>query len=110
MIVTVPHSMRWWCPLDEAVRHFRRYERAELCDAFLAEALLPEHVFTWGGPIYDLYYRLLLNRAKPEATWKEQSRLVRGFEKVLYGALFLDDLFSGARIGKMLFGVARKPL
>lgn len=109
LIVSVPHSMRNWGPHDEAVHHLRRYEKAGLCEALVAKGLQPDHVFTWGSAVYDVYYRLLLNRVRAETTWKRKGWLVRQMQKLLYWSFFVDDAFKGIGMGRMLFAVARKP-
>jgi SAM-dependent methyltransferase len=109
LVVSVPHSMRWWSQVDEAVGHLRRYEKAELSSGFRAGGLLPERVFTWGGPLYHLHRKLLTGRVKLDHTWKHPNWVVVALQKVLYAALFLDDVFVGARIGRFLYGVARRP-
>jgi len=109
LILSVPHSMRFWGPHDEAVHHLRRFEPDELCEVLESLGMTVDSAFTWGTLVYRAYYALILNRMSPQATWRRKSRLIRFLHSILYHAFRVDDLLTGLRGGRMLFVVARKP-
>ena len=108
VIISVPHSMRFWGPHDEAVYHVRRFERDELRTAVEGAGLEVTECFTWGSGLYRLYYALVLNRIAPSSTAGRKSRTSRVAHWVLYHALYVDDLVVGLGAGRMLFLVARR--
>ena len=108
-LITVPHSMKYWGPHDEAVHHIRRFEKKDLCETLQAEGFRIERAFTWGGVLYDLYYRFLLNRINPQRTFQSKSVLQRAVHCILYRLFFIDDRFVKVVSGRMLFIVAAKP-
>src|SRR5690606_6158911 len=109
-VISVPHSMRFWGPHDEAVFHIRRFEHDELRRALTQAGLNVVKSFTWGSLLYRMYYAAVLNRVSPPTTAGSKGPLMRRAHRVLYGAFYLDDLLVSRQRGRMLFAVAQKPL
>jgi 2-polyprenyl-3-methyl-5-hydroxy-6-metoxy-1,4-benzoquinol methylase len=109
VIISVPHSMRFWGPHDEAVHHVRRFEAKALRAAVEDAGLDVVRLFTWGSGLYRIYYGLVLNHVAPAATAGRKSALSRALHTLLFRLLHVDDMLPDTGHGRMLFLVARRP-
>ena len=121
-IAAVQHRVSYWTILDDT-RNFRRYEREDLIEKCRRAGLRPVKLFTWGWPLYQLYYRMLVhihgyNLSGYDAS-VETERMPRRFSRIrqigsrclaeaLYYFLMGDDLFIRSGRGRWLFGVFQK--
>lgn len=108
LIIVVPHKEKYWTKHDEASGHFRRYEQRELCAKLEENSFRIVESFTWGYPIYDIYYRLILENVKSETLWEQKGFLKEVLSKILYYLFYFDDIFINNEKGRKLFILAEK--
>lgn len=105
LIVTTPFGMKNWTRHDNWARHIRRYELNELQKKLKQSGFNIEEIFIWGYPIYNTYYKLILQNVDP--THAHTSRL-RKTSRFLNNLFQLDDLFTWTHKGRRLFAVVKK--
>jgi SAM-dependent methyltransferase len=109
LIVVVQHDERYRSELDERYG-VRRHDRASLTRRFAEHGLECVELFTWGFPLFNLYYRLLERSGAGEVGSNALSPLTRRIARKLVPSLLrVDDLFKWTDRGRVLFGVFRKP-
>lgn len=112
VIIAVSHRMKYWTKLDEK-RNFRRYEMRDLIEKFQSVGLEKREIFSWGWPVYTLYYTILLRASRYNLDGTTVSKGHPFFSsflsKVFYFLFFIDDLFVSAGRGRWLFAVFQKP-
>ena len=108
LIMVVPHKKKYWTKHDEAAGHFRRYECNELCTMLEEYHFRIVERFTWGYPLYDIYYRWILENIKTETIWKRKGFLKKVISKLLYSAFYFDDFFINRGKGRKLFILAER--
>lgn len=108
LIVTTPHRQEYWSEHDTAAGHLRRYEIDDLAKKLMRNGMKLLKVTTWGFPFYHLYFKFILNHAKPSTTFKQKNLVVRIVLDFLYILFYVDDLFKRNRRGRMLFLIAEK--
>lgn len=108
LIVVVPHKEKYWTKHDTAVGHFRRYECSELCTMLEKNHFRIVESFTWGYPLYDIYYRLILGNIKTETLLRQKGFLKRVVTKILLYIFYFDDLFTNSEKGRKLFVLAER--
>ncbi len=135
LVVSVPAHAKRWGVDDEAVGHFRRYEKQGLIELLDRTGFGVEHVECWGYPLANMIrplrnfkYRQKLKRRNIDPAGEEQraemsaeSGVDRSFEARLYPLqksrvgtavmswfLELQKTFAGTELGNGLLVVARK--
>jgi 2-polyprenyl-3-methyl-5-hydroxy-6-metoxy-1,4-benzoquinol methylase len=108
LVLTLPHRQEYWTRHDTAVAHLRRYEKQEVIKELQKNGFKVVRAFTWGYPLYHLYYNLLLKQLKPETTWKKKGYFTRLVSCLCYLIFFFDDLFIKTNKGRMLIVLAEK--
>lgn len=103
LILVVPHKKKYWTKHDGAVGHFRRYECSELCTMLEENQFRIIESFTWGYPLYDIYYRLILENIKTETLLTQRGVLKKILAKILWCIFYFDDLFTNSGNGRKLF-------
>lgn len=78
-LLSVPSRMRLWTAADEAVGHFRRYERESLMAMLSNLGLEIEKFWSYGFPlrILTLPFRAIRGRLSPRADLSRQDRTLR---------------------------------
>ena len=109
LIIVTPHSMKYWTKKDEDALNFRRYEVNELADKCKKAGLEKVEIFTWGWPLFSIYYHFM-TKVNQEKVLKESGSkfLVSFIQKILYHLFFFDDKFIRFNRGRILFGVFKK--
>jgi SAM-dependent methyltransferase len=108
IFITVPALMRHWGSHDVFAHHFRRFEIGEIESSLQSLNFQVLESLCWGWPIYDLYYRFILNKSAPESMLKTVTSPIKVFAATcMYYLFFLDDLFHTSK-GRRLFIVAQK--
>lgn len=112
LIIVVQHKKEYWNRLD-TLRLYRRYEANELEAKCLKYGLKRTEIFSWGWPLYHLYYKVVIKNDE-KFNDKEKSRaktmLVRLISFLLYAVFFLDDLFTPLNRGRQLYAVFQKEI
>ncbi len=108
LVITVPHRPEYWTAHDDAMYHFRRYERRALGALLERNGLRVVRSFGWGVPLYHLYYRLVLQNVSPQTTLKPKGPLTRVAMKALYYLFFFDDLWANLNKGRILIVLAER--
>lgn len=122
LVVTVPANRRLWSYFDEASRHRRRYETAELRDTLAAAGFAVEYLSPYMAPLVPPMWlgrrlRGLTRGHRPEASAddlaSEDLRVVPVANAVMGSVLRVEGLAlaSGARLpfGTSLLALARRP-
>jgi 2-polyprenyl-3-methyl-5-hydroxy-6-metoxy-1,4-benzoquinol methylase len=108
ILITVPALMKHWGSHDIFAHHIRRFEIGQIEKELQNMNYQVLESYCWGWPIYDLYYRFVLNKSTPESMMKTVTSPIKMFAAAcMYYLFFLDDLFHTSR-GRRLFIVARK--
>jgi SAM-dependent methyltransferase len=112
-VVTVPAGADRFGPLDLAVGHFRRYDKAVLVRLLADAGLEVERVVGWGWPFGRLYDALVQRPALVRADGRGGGLLRRlGSSRVVacaWGLLFdVDALVDAGDRGSGMLAVARK--
>jgi SAM-dependent methyltransferase len=108
LIVVVQHLGRYRTELDDryGVRRHDLGSLTALCAPFDLE---PVRVFSWGWPLYALYYRAMSDSgAGMVGMPSRRPRLLRIASSLLTAAFAVDDLFTWSGRGRVLFAVFRK--
>lgn len=108
LLLTLPHKQDYWTQHDTAVAHLRRYEKKDVLQRLKQNGLNVVQEFTWGYPLYCLYYNLVLKSVKPETTWKKKGILAKIASYIFYLIFFVDDLFITSGKGRNLIILAEK--
>lgn len=109
LIVVTPHSMKYWTKKDEDALNFRRYEINELTDKCKNAGLEKVEIFTWGWPLFSIYYHFMAKVNQERVLQETGSRLfVSLLQKILFRFFFFDDKFIRFNRGRILFGVFKK--
>ncbi len=136
LVLSVPAHAKRWDIDDEAVGHFRRYEKSGLVDLLSRSGFAVEHLECWGYPLANIIrplrnykYRQKLERQKTapqsadarRAALSGESGVDRSFEAKLYPLqasrvgtmimscfLKLQEAFAGTELGNGFLVVARK--
>ena len=108
LIIVVPHKKKYWTKHDDAAGHFRRYECSELCTMLEKNHFRIVESFTWGYPLYDIYYRLILENLKSETLWRQKGSLKKIASEILWYVFYFDDLFTNLKKGRKLFILAER--
>ena len=109
VIITVPHGPKYWTPHDDAAGHYRRYTRDEMRDKAEASGFAVSELFTWGFPLYSIYYRLIQERLSPQVVWRQRAFTKRFSSFVLSRFFYIDDLFKGSSHGRRLICLLSRP-
>jgi 2-polyprenyl-3-methyl-5-hydroxy-6-metoxy-1,4-benzoquinol methylase len=108
MFITVPALMKHWGSHDVFAHHIRRFEIGQIEGSLQSLNFQVLETYCWGWPIYDLYYRFVLNKSAPESVMKTVTSPFKVFAATcMYYLFFLDDLFHTSK-GRRLFIVAQK--
>jgi SAM-dependent methyltransferase len=108
VIVVVQHGAAFRSELDERYG-VRRHDAASLTSALAPHGLVPVRLFSWGFPLFSLYYRLLdKSGAGVAGSRAVSSPLGRLASRWLPTVFRVDDAFTWANRGRVLFGVFRK--
>lgn len=107
LVVSVQHNPAYWSRLDD-LRAWRRYTPQDLDSRGRAAGLRLAYHFSWGWPLYFLYYKLLerTREGTSQQSGKGWRELIAG--RILYGLFFFDDLFIRSGRGRQLFAVFEK--
>lgn len=108
LLVSVPHSMKYWTKNDNASHHIRRYELLEMQDKLRAAGFQIMEMFTWGAFFYKPYYRLKGGIDSGLLFPEKASRVRKILSQILYALFYLEDFATGEK-GVALYAVARKP-
>lgn len=109
LIIVTPHSKKYWTKKDEDALNFRRYEINELAEKCKKTGLEKAEIFTWGWPLFALYYRFMAKVNQDKLLKESRTRFFAGFaQKILYRFFFFDDMFVRFNGGRVLFAVFRK--
>ncbi|MBI5788748.1 MAG: methyltransferase domain-containing protein [Candidatus Schekmanbacteria bacterium] len=108
LLLTLPHNQEYWTPHDTAAAHLRRYEKQELIEKLQKNGFKVLRGFTWGYPLYNLYYNLVLKQLKPESTWEKKKGGVKVLAFLAYLLFFFDDFFIKGDKGRVLMVLAEK--
>lgn len=108
VLITVPHSMRYWSRADEFAGHYCRFEYEDFLAELKRASLEPIRFFTWGFPISYLYYRIVSRLDPGKLMRPGYSPVKAAAANILYHAMRIDDLFTGKR-WHQLIALARKP-
>ena len=108
LIIVVPHKEKYWTKHDEAAGHFRRYECNELCTMLEENHFRVVERFTWGYPLYDIYYRLILENMNIKTLWGRKGFFKKITSKILYNVFYFDDLFINSGKGRKSLILAEK--
>ena len=109
VLITVPHSMRYWSKSDEFAGHHRRFEYEDLRADLKQCGLKVVQYFTWGFPVSYIYNRIV-TRIEPGALMQQKPSALKTFiAKSVYQAMRLDDLFTGRR-WHQLIALAQKDI
>jgi SAM-dependent methyltransferase len=109
VIVVVQHDEKHRSELDERYG-VRRHDRASLTRRFAEHGLEDVELFTWGFPLFNLYYRALERSSAGQVGSEAVPPLARRIATHFLPTLFrVDDLFTSGDRGRVLYGVFRKP-
>jgi SAM-dependent methyltransferase len=109
LIVVVQHRAAFRSELDERYG-VRRHDRASLTARFAPHGLEPVTLFSWGFPLFSLYYRLLDRSGAGVAGSRAVSSPLRRVASLCLPTAFrFDDWFTWTDRGRVLFAVFRKP-
>lgn len=132
LFLSVPAHVKRWGPDDEAVGHFRRYERRCLEAKLLTAGLEVIHHECWGYPLNSLMrplrirkYRKVLANHQNEGLSRENRSAMSGVERsaeakllrilqnpagrlVMHSFFLLQRAFSRTDLGSGLLLIARK--
>ena len=107
VLITVPHSMRYWTQADEFAAHYRRFEYDEFLTDLKTCGLKPVLYFTWGFPFGYVYYKLV-TKADPSKLMESDESLIKQLAASLaYNLMRVDDLFTGKQWHQLIV-IARK--
>lgn len=109
LLITVPHSMRYWTEHDKYAMHFRRYEKKEFENDMKRAGkggFEIKESFAWGCFMYNIYY-FFLGKSEPEKIMGKPGMIKRIISSILYYIFMIDDLFAGKK-GRRLFILAEK--
>lgn len=108
LIITVPYKKKYWTLHDDYAGHFRRYEWDELIDKLEQNGFTILKIFSWGWPLFNLYYKIFLKNINPDIIWGEKTKLKSMVSNILYYVFLCDDLFTFLPKGRRLFVLAKK--
>lgn len=109
VITVVQHLSEYGSELDQRYG-VRRHDRESLTRLFAGHGLRPVRLFSWGFPLFNLYYRALdVSGAGVASTENRPSRARRLLSQGVTTLLRFDDLFTWSGRGRVLFGVFQKP-
>lgn len=103
LILAVQHRKEYWNKLDDQY-NLRRYEALELVEKCEKAGLKNVEMFSWGWPLYNIYYRLMA-KAEYVNNLKDNGFGVKLASCLLFYLFFFDDLFIASGRGRWLFGV-----
>lgn len=103
LILAVQHRREYWNKLDDQY-NLRRYEAPELVEKCEKFGLKKVEMFSWGWPLYNIYYRLMA-KAEYVNNPKNDGFGVNLASNLLFYLFFMDDLFVALGRGRWLFGV-----
>jgi len=106
LILAVQHSNKYWNKLDEKY-NLRRYEAEDLKEKCAKAGLKCVEMFSWGWPLYNMYYRLMIN-AESNNIYKISNHFTKLVSNMIYYLFFFDDLFPDFDKGRWLFGAFEK--
>jgi|GEM_PF-3214326 SAM-dependent methyltransferase len=107
LIVSVQANPAYWSALDD-LRAYRRYTAEDLAARCEAAGLRPVRSFTWGWPLYALYYKILERHDDAMRRDERKGFFARIASRLLYVIFFFDDLCIVAGRGRQLFAVFQK--
>jgi len=107
LVISVPHSMKYWTKHDDFSGHYTRFERPEFEKELEMNGFRIIESFTWGFPIYAIYYFFLKKVNPPKVMSESKSSFKRLISNILYQLFRIDDLFRTNR-GRKLFILAMK--
>jgi 2-polyprenyl-3-methyl-5-hydroxy-6-metoxy-1,4-benzoquinol methylase len=107
VLITAPHSMRYWSQVDEFAGHYRRFEYRDLKSELMSYGLKPIRYFTWGFPVSFLYFQLVKGIDPSKLMRPRPSVMKKAVANLLYHAMKIDDVFTGTR-WHQLIALARK--
>ena len=109
LIIVTPHSMKYWTKKDEDALNFRRYEINELVDKCKKAGLEKAEIFTWGWPLFSIYYHFMAGVNQEKILRETGSKFFISFaQKILFRFFFFDDRFVSFNKGRVLFAVFKK--
>jgi SAM-dependent methyltransferase len=108
IFITVPALMKHWGIHDDFAHHIQRFEMGQIETVLEGLNFKILESTCWGWPMFDLYYRFILNRSAPESVMTAvTSPFKRMVSTCLYYLFFIDDLFKTSQ-GRRLFIAAQK--
>ena len=108
LILSVPHSMKFWTKHDDAVGHLRRYEINDIKNKISNAGCSILNCYSWGFPFFNLYYSLVLNKVSVATTMNRTGIFKRLASFFFYNLFRLDDFFVKNKKGRLLFIIAKK--
>ncbi|HEX6278068.1 MAG TPA: class I SAM-dependent methyltransferase [Polyangiaceae bacterium] len=109
LIVVVQHRAEYGSELDRRYG-VRRHDAASLAARFAPHGLEPVRMFSWGWPLFHLYYGLLDKSGAGVTGSGAVSTPLRRVASLCLPLVFrFDDVFTWTNRGRVLFGVFRKP-
>lgn len=106
LILAVQHGNKYWNKLDEKY-NLRRYEMKDLKEKCAKTGLKCVEMFSWGWPLYNIYYRLMVN-AESNNIYKINGHFTKFVSNMMYYLFFFDDIFPDFNRGRWLFGAFEK--
>jgi trans-aconitate methyltransferase len=98
VVITVPAQMRYWSAQDVMAGHQRRFEFADFEKLMSDCGFKVEECFGWGGgPIAQVYNRMVSAVGPDRVRKSGTSPLVRGLSAVISAGLRLEDLYKTRR-------------
>lgn len=97
VLITVPHSMRYWTRADEYAGHYRRFDYDEFFKDLKDSGLRPVRYFTWGFPFAYFYYKLVTKAEPGKLMQADDSMIKQWAASLAYHLMKIDDLFTGKR-------------
>lgn len=107
LILSVQHNPAYWSRLDD-LRAWRRYTPQDLASLGRAAGLRMISYFSWGWPLYFVYYKLLERHSEGARQQGDKGKIARLMGRILYWLFFFDDLFIRSGKGRQLFAVFEK--
>lgn len=106
LILALQHRKIYWSKLDD-IYNLRRYETPELTEKCGKAGLKKVEMFSWGWPLYSMYYALMagVQTGDSDAAAVKNGFLTRLASYLLYLLFFVDDLFMVFGKGRWLLAV-----
>lgn len=106
LVLVTQHSMGYWTQKDTYADNKRRYGIEEIKNKCKAVGLKNLEIFTWGWPIYQIWYPFMV-KVNQEKIWRNKrlSSAANFFSMFLYSVLFFDNLFIRFGKGRALISV-----